>query len=183
MNWFKRLAADYGYVTDSSGRVFWGKQGSGCVFVRNHPKQGRQILLVLRSPDVEQPNTWGTTGGALPVGETDLFLSAIRETIEEIGLIPPFKKIGEYKWKAPNGTFTYTTFILEIDDMNWTPMDFNWEVSDAVWVNAQELPEFDLHFGMESILQKSPIFKQEMPDETQTIGREQTSEDDEERKI
>ena len=177
MYWLKKIAADYGYITDPSGRVFWGKQGSGCLFVRNHPQFDRQILLILRSPDVEEPDTWGISGGALSVGESDLFSSALRETLEEIGSVPPFRKIGQYVWKAPNGSFTYTTFILEVSDMSWTPNDFNWEVSDAVWVSYDQISSFDLHFGVQSLLEENPVFKE--PEISNEIQRPDIREDEE----
>ena len=84
---------DEGFVEDESGRTFWGSQGAGCLFVRNHPEDGRQLLVVLRSSGVEEPNTWGTTGGAVPNGETDLFSSALRETAEEVGSVPPHRPV------------------------------------------------------------------------------------------
>jgi len=44
INWLVKLSTDWGMVEDSSGREFWGKQGSGCLFVRNHPQVGQQML-------------------------------------------------------------------------------------------------------------------------------------------
>lgn len=139
-------------VEDESGRIFWGSQGAGCLFVRNHPEEGWQLLIVLRSPDVMEPNTWGTTGGAVPKRETDLFSSALRETAEEVGSVPPHKSVTRYVWKAPGGSFTYTTFVLECTDLNWTPTDFNWEASNAKWVTPEDARSLPLHFGLADLL-------------------------------
>ena len=143
---------DEGFVQDESGHEFWGSKGSGCLFVRNHPDEGPQLLAVLRSPHVEEPNTWGTTGGAVPKGETNDFASALRETQEEVGSVPQYKPVRKYVWKATGGTFTYTTFILECLDMDWLPHTFNWEATAARWVSLEEAPSLDLHFGLSAIL-------------------------------
>jgi len=143
---------DEGFVPDDSGHTFWGSRGSGCLFVRNHPEEGPQLLAVHRSPHVEEPNTWGTTGGAVPKGEQNIFASAIRETREEIGSIPRYSPVRKYVWKATGGTFTYTTFILECQDMDWLPDAFNWEAVDAKWVSLEEAASLDLHFGLAAIL-------------------------------
>ena len=143
---------DEGPVEDESGRTFWGSQGAGCLFVRNHPEDGWQLLAVLRSPDVEEPNTWGTTGGAVPKGEADLLSSALRETVEEVGSVPPHRPVTSYVWRVPGGSFTYTTFILECTDPDWTPTDFNWEAAGAEWVTPEKARSLPLHFGLADLL-------------------------------
>ena len=154
---------DEGFVEDESGRTFWGSQGAGCLFVRNHPEEGWQLLAVLRSApfwderteswqSVEEPNTWGTTGGAVPKGATDLLSSALRETAEEVGSVPPHRPVTSYVWRAPWGSFTYTTFILECTDPNWTPTDFIWEAADAKWVTLEDARSLPLHFGLADLL-------------------------------
>lgn len=158
MNWLQRIAVtDIGFVDDPSGQRFWGNQGSGCLFVRDHPIEGFQMLAVLRSHDVEQPNTWGTTGGALPEGEIDAFQSALRETEEEIGSIPPFEKIYEWTYKVPNGNFTFTNYVLKVLDPTWEPGPFNWEVTDAQWIPINQAHNLDLHFGLEELLQQPEL--------------------------
>ncbi len=143
---------DEGFMEDESGHTFWGSRGSGLLFVRSHPDHGWELLLVKRSPIVEEPNTWGTTGGAVPKDENNLFASAVRETREEIGGIPPYEAVRQYVWKALGGSFTYTTFILECTDMDWMPSVFNWEATAAQWVSLKEAKSYELHFGLVSIL-------------------------------
>lgn len=144
---------DEGFVEDESGEVFWGSRGSGILFVRSHPRFGSQLLLVLRSPHVEQPNTWGVSGGAVPRGEDNLFNSALRETLEELGSLPrKYKQIGQYTWQQPGGSFTYVTFIVLVLD-EWTPRNFNWEVNDARWVSLDDAVGFDLHFGLSDLIE------------------------------
>lgn len=155
MSWFFKWAQafeDEGFVPDPSGRTFWGSRGSGVLFVRNHPQFGPQLLMIHRSRHVEEPNTWGVPGGAVPKNEEDLFQSALRETTEEIGVLPPHRQVTQYVWQQPGGNFTFTTFILQVLDPNWEPRAFNWEVQDAKWVTLDEATAHNLHFGLRDLL-------------------------------
>ena len=146
---------DEGYVQDESGRKFWGSKGAGCLFIRNHPKFGPQLLTVLRSEEVEEPNTWGISGGAVIPGQDD-YQTAIRESKEELGSLPRnFRRVNQYVWQNPGGSFTFTTYILEVlpPDLDWTPNSFNREVAGIKWISlsdAQTIP--NLHFGLEDTL-------------------------------
>ena len=143
---------DEGFVDDPSGRTFWGSRGSGTLFVRINPTLGPQVLAVQRSSRVEEPYTWGTSGGAVPKGETDLLASAIRETTEELGSFPShYNMLKTYSWSQPGGSFTYTTYIMQVMD-EWTPRNFNYEVSAARWVSIEDARQLDLHFGLSDLL-------------------------------
>lgn len=144
------------FLADESGKVFWGTRGSGLLFVRNHPTLGFQVLLVKRSPHVEQPGTFGVSGGAVEEGE-DEFESAVRETQEEIGSVPPCHKINEYVWRNPGGSFTFKTFIMEVEDMNWMPKAFNWEVTGAKWVTTKQMNSINLHPGFRDLVDAGGI--------------------------
>jgi len=161
MNWLQKTfqihEEDEGWVEDESGQTFWGSRGSGCLFVRNHPKLGFQVLLTRRGPGVAEPYTWGGTGGAVPQGEHDLFLSALRESEEEIGSLPQdYKVLDEWTWQAEGGTFTYTTFIIEVFDFNWLLGQWdqpeNQEVMDVYWVPINKVSSYDLHFGITDLM-------------------------------
>ena len=140
-----------GWVQDRSGQVFWGKKASGLLFVRKHPKEGPQMLLLLRGPRAHNPNTWGVVGGAVEEGE-DEFISALRETAEEIDSIPSYRQVKQQTWQQPGGDFTYTTFILEVQDLDWTPKPVNWENKDAQWVSIEQANEMSLHPGFRDTL-------------------------------
>lgn len=150
--WLKQAFPD-GWFEDENGEVYWGTKASGILFVRRHPVDGWQLLVTLRSDVVEEPNTWGVTGGSIPDEDTDSFESAQRETVEEIGTFPSlYRVIDEYVWQAPNGTFTYTTYIVEVLDPSWGEFDFNWEVSDAQWVSLENAHQLELHPGVHELL-------------------------------
>ena len=143
---------DEGFIYDEEAdHEFWGSQGSGILFVRNHPQYGVQILAILRSPQVQEPGTWGTSGGAVPQGE-DLFVSALRETEEELGSLPPFRRMSEWTWES-GGSFRYVNYILECLDLTWTPSSFNWEVDGAEWVSLEQARNMNLHFGLSALLE------------------------------
>jgi len=144
------------FIADESGRVFWGKKASGLLFVRNHPTLGFQVLLVKRSPHVEQPGTFGVAGGAVEEGE-DEFESAVRETQEEIGGMPPCHKVGEYVWRNPGGSFTFKTFVMETEDLNWIPKAFNWEVTGAKWVSMKQMGKMNLHPGLRDMVDAGAV--------------------------
>lgn len=155
------------YIYDEGAdHTFWGSQGSGVLFIRNHPEYGIQVLAILRSANVEEPGTWGTTGGAVPTGEADLFLSALRETEEEIGSLPLFRRISEWTWES-GGSFRYTNYILECLDLNWLPTRFNWEVDAAEWVSLNQASAMNLHFGLEALLEGASDKILEIADKTQ----------------
>jgi len=150
--WLKRAFPD-GYFRDTNNEVYWGRHARGILFVRNHPDEGWQLLVTLRSGNVEQPNTWGITVGAIADENDDSFESAKKETMEEIGSFPSkYRLINEYTWKAPNGTFTYTTYMVEVLDPTWEDYEFNWEVDDARWVSMENASQLNLHPGFAEML-------------------------------
>jgi 8-oxo-dGTP pyrophosphatase MutT (NUDIX family) len=148
MHW--RGGDDYEDIGFSeSGR--WGNAGSGILFTT-----GDRILLLKRSPEVEEPRTWGIPGGAVPQTRDgdfmDAYESAKRETQEEIGTLPAHNCIDEYVYEEEG--FRYTTFICEVteDEAEALRPVFNWENEDYAWVNLDELGDYDLHFGVLELL-------------------------------
>ncbi len=128
----------------------WGNQGSGCLF-----STGERILLLRRSWDVEEPGTWGLPGGAIPeatAGQQDALQSALQETTEELGSVPPHQVIDQYVYQEPG--FQYTTFVCLVDDSAAeTNFRLNWENDDHSWFSRRELNGLDLHFGVRHLLE------------------------------
>lgn len=139
----------------------WGSAGSGILFAH-----GDEILLFERSPDVMAGGTWGITGGAIPVdsetGERmDAYASALKETLEEVGTLPPgahSTPVEEYVWRALDSPFTYTTFTVELPRaarVNWEPI-LNWEHTDWGWYTPSDaLMHLNLHDGVRTLLERS----------------------------
>jgi len=151
--------------------AFWGKAGSGILFVANDDT----ALLTKRSPYVMQPNTWGVPGGA--VGGTEGFYrserakkfkftvkaawnSAVRETEEELGYFPEsYTPLGMTTFEE--GAFVFVTFVLGVDAIEKERMNQNMsldehEATEATWVpmrkllsyKADKFLESSLHFGL-----------------------------------
>lgn len=135
----------------------WGNAGSGILFTT-----GQRILLLQRSPHVEEPGTWGIPGGAVPQTRDgsfmDFYESAKKETQEELGTVPSHRIIDEYVYEEEG--FIYTTYIAKVSDETadaLRPM-FNWENTSHVWVGLDELGDYNLHFGVLELLNHANPF-------------------------
>ena len=125
---------------------FWGKAGAGCIPFANNTKR---FLMVLRSMHVEQPNTWGTFGGAIdPDGEPDPAKHAEREFREESQYSGSIIKMVPLVVFRKN-SFRYFNFLAIIPN-EFTPV-LNWESSKAKWVDFDVWPS-PLHFGLKFLL-------------------------------
>ena len=133
---------DHGAALRTTG--FWGKQGAGCIFLA---KDTGRFCIAHRSRSVEQPNTWGTWGGAMDSGETPIE-AARREVEEEAGYTGDAQFVPLFVFNHSSG-FRYSNF-LAIVETEFTPQ-MDWETQGFKWVEFGEWPQ-PLHFGMQSIL-------------------------------
>lgn len=124
---------------------FWGKQGAGCIILAKNTKR---ILLPLRSNAVEQPNTWGTWGGAIDSNE-DPQEAAKREVKEEAGYDGNVKMIPLSIFQK--NTFKYYNFLAIVED-EFQP-NLNWETQSYDWFDFENWPH-PLHFGLVWLLQR-----------------------------
>ena len=128
---------------------FWGKAGAGCLIFA---KSSRRFLIGYRSTYVEQPNTWGTFGGAIDQNEMPL-KAAIREAVEETGLM--LNDIIDsqlvFTFKHDSG-FKYFNYIVIVEH-EFTPK-LNWENSKAEWFDCDQFPT-PPHFGLTSLITSS----------------------------
>jgi len=128
--------------TDETGK-FWGAQGAGAIFLA--ADTGR-ILLQHRSPYVNEPNTWGTIGGAIDAGE-DPQEAMKREAEEETGYHGEMKVDPIFVFKS--GKFQYHNFVVTVPK-EFDPKD-SWESQGHIWTTIDDLPK-PLHFGFVSAL-------------------------------
>lgn len=134
----------------------WGSQGAGLLLTT-----GEKVLLLLRSDEVEEPGTWGISGGAVrrdsdTGAHQDLKSAALQEAREEMGRVPPHRIVGQ--WVYREGSFRYTTLVGLVDpDLpdQWEPR-LNWESDDFGWFTIEEVAELDLHFGVVALLEARP---------------------------
>lgn len=123
---------------------FWGKYGAGCLILSSNT---RRFLLPYRSSQVEQPNTWGTWGGAIDPNENPE-KAVIREIREETGYRGTIEKLIPlvvYKKDA----FRYHNFIAVVNH-EFSPT-LNWETQKYVWCKFGDWPT-PLHFGLKFVL-------------------------------
>lgn len=128
------------------------ENGSGCLLVA-----GGKILLLQRSKYVTEPLTWGIPGGAIPVNKETghpkpAWQSAMHETEEELGGLPPgFSRYVDKRkyWKEG---YTFTTFVVQLpaEALSWSP-HLNWESAGWGWFSKDELPK-PLHYGLKWLL-------------------------------
>lgn len=123
---------------------FWGKAGAGCIILA---KDTNRLLLPLRSSSVEQPNTWGTWGGAIDGGKSPE--AAVKQEVkEEAGYDGNVQLIHLNTFEHESG-FKYFNFLALIEE-EFTPK-LNWETEDFKWLEYGEWPS-PLHFGLQFIL-------------------------------
>jgi 8-oxo-dGTP pyrophosphatase MutT (NUDIX family) len=106
-----------------------------------------RVLFAQRSPEVNEPGTWGVWGGAIEPGE-DPAKAAVREVREETGYR------GRHEPLVPlyvfqSGSFVYRNYLLIVPE-EFQPR-LNWESSGAVWLPLEEAPH-PRHYGLAALL-------------------------------
>ncbi len=136
---------DHGEALQKTG--FWGAQGAGCLIASTSTKR---ILLPYRSGSVEQPNTWGTWGGAIDRG-LNPEQAAHLEVEQEAGVDLTTQMIPLYVFSS--GTFRYYNFLALVES-EFSPR-LNWETEAFRWVMFGQWPE-PMHFGLKALLSDAP---------------------------
>jgi 8-oxo-dGTP pyrophosphatase MutT (NUDIX family) len=107
--------------------------GAGILF----EKGGRVLLLKRARLGDKWQGYWNCPGGSQEKGETR-YETALRETCEEIGFLPPSFKIYDHI-----ETRAYTLFLAQVDYL-FTPR-LNDESSEWEWVSLQDIYSYRLH--------------------------------------
>ncbi len=141
-------ARDMGYSKDGT----WGNQGAGVLIVSSdHTK----VLLLRRSGYVDDPGLWGIAGGAsqeTQKGCEPALVTAISEANEEMGSLPNGKLYEQaFEYKKPGTSFTYRTFVLEVDTQDFQPK-LNLEHIDWQWFDIAGLDDAMVHPGVKVVL-------------------------------
>ena len=124
---------------------FWGRAAAGCLFVAS--ETGR-ILIPHRSEQCQQPNTWGTWGGAVDGDETPID-AVRREVHEEAGYHAPVDLTPLFVFRHESG-FAYHNFLAVVQ-YEFAP-DLNWETQAFDWFAFGDWPE-PAHFGLTALLE------------------------------
>ena len=141
---------------------FWGRAGAGCIMMAR--STGR-FLIAHRSDEVQEPNTWGTWGGAIDQGLTPQ--EAVRQEVsQEAGYHGPLKLIPLYVFRHPSG-FTYYNYLAVVDD-EFDP-ELNWETQDYDWFTFGRWPR-NKHPGLAKLL-SDPASLATMQAELEAVGK------------
>lgn len=144
---------------------FWGNQGAGVLLIA---RDTGRILLVLRSPDVNEPNTWGVLGGAIDNDENPM-QAVYREVSEEAGYTGNLNLQPSFVFRSKS--FKYHNFIGVVDSEFEPTLD--WESSDAGWFSLERLPS-PLHFGVKALMSNAKSQIESVIDDTQEDVSEST---------
>lgn len=128
---------------------FWGAQAAGCIFLA---RDTGRYLIAHRSPHVQEPNTWGTWGGAIDAGE-DPEQAVRREVQEEAGYHGKLLLKHLWTFKHPSG-FQYHSY-LAIVETEFAPR-LDWETQGYAWVEKGRWPR-PLHPGLAALLKNARL--------------------------
>lgn len=145
--------------------VYWGKAGAGIMFFCEN-----EVLLVLRSYWVSQPNTWGIPGGSVAgedyydsediideFEESVFWNGAIKEVEQELGSLPGGEIADVFdRVVYEDGGFKFITYLVKISPTTrneWEITLEDGENSDYGWFSVLALPT-PLHSGVQYLLQE-----------------------------
>lgn len=140
------LASDKDHSEALKRTGFWGARAAGCIFLAR--STGR-LMLAHRSDAVQEPNTWGTWGGAMD-GREGPKSAVLREVKEEAGYQGKVKLLPLAVFTS--GTFKYHNFLAVVAD-EFEP-ELNWETQGHRWFRPGRWPR-PLHPGMKFLLANS----------------------------
>jgi 8-oxo-dGTP pyrophosphatase MutT (NUDIX family) len=129
---------------------FWGSVGAGCIILA---KDTGKLLIAHRSDAVQEPNTWGSWGGAIDSKENPLE-ALVREINEETGYHGQIEVEPLYVFSKPG--FKYYNYLAIVDN-EFTPR-LDWENQGFIWCGLDNLPK-PLHFGLVALLKDEKSFK------------------------
>lgn len=126
------------YVRCSAGHHHWGAAGAAGLLLAHRDAAGTvSVLLQRRGDEVHNGGTYAWLGGALDAGETRL-QAARREAAEEAGLTNLPAPSGFYV--EDHGTWSYTTFLVLVDEKVTTTDIWEGETSWYTIEEARSLP-------------------------------------------
>ena len=125
--------------------VHWGANGGAGLLLRYQSADSEpRYLLALRSRMVDEPATWGIPGGAIRDDETPEE-AARRETVEEIGHLPPYRVAAE-EVQDCGGGWLFHIFLADVEEMFDA---YSVRETDATgWFTSPQMRELPLHSGL-----------------------------------
>ncbi len=144
-------ASGDGFITLADGTRRWGRFGAAGLLVRHTDADGTvAYFLARRSEHCHRGGTWAIPGGALDGGEEPLE-GALREFREEIGVALDRFEL-DVVYEDDHGGWSYTTYILDVDERFEPPGPLSWETSEVRWVTPDELGGLELFDAFDAAL-------------------------------
>lgn len=129
---------------EEGGELYQGRSAAGVFLIARTTGRG---LLLLRSAEVSESNTWAFVSGEIDGDETPE-QAVYREMEEEIGLYEQMRLRLIYTYEATDADFTFYNFVGLVDD-EFVP-ELNFENEAYRWVDLDTLPD-NVHFGVSDI--------------------------------
>jgi len=120
---------------------------SGAGVLVFNPSTGKMLLF--KRSEVDEAGTYSVAGGEQ--FSEHAIVTAIRELKEETGSLPN-GKLRTTPFVYSDGSFSYRTYVLEVDSETDVQISLNWENSEFVWVNKDEALALNLHPGFKAFL-------------------------------
>ena len=131
---------------------FWGRAAAGSILIA---RDTGRVCLAHRSPNVQEPNTWGMWGGAMDRGESPE-QTALRELQEETGHSGSVDLQTLWTFEHSSG-FRYYNFLAIVDSEFSPRMD--WETQGFEWFDLADTDTWPspLHPGVQTLLSRSDV--------------------------
>jgi ADP-ribose pyrophosphatase YjhB (NUDIX family) len=132
-------------ATEVQGMEYWGKRCAGCIVLA---ASTNRFLLPFRSPEVDDPNCWGTWGGAID-GNENPSMAVRREFREESGYAEISSLYPLLVFRNMDSGMVYHNYLMIVPN-EFTPV-LNWETTKSGWFEFENFPT-PLHAGLEALM-------------------------------
>jgi 8-oxo-dGTP diphosphatase len=147
----ERPARGEWWTVCAAGHVHWGADGGAGLLLRHLPAKGEPTyLLCQRSRWVDEGGRWGIPGGAIRDGESPE-TAAQRETVEEVGQLPHYRRTGIEPQDCGGGWLFH---VISADVDREFDAYCGQETDTTGWFAAEPMQSLPLHPGLRRWLEE-----------------------------